>query len=61
VIQAAANAPADPSTQDRMAAAQAAQMEATAEAQIFAQQQHDLSGYMKKEAPELGQLMAAVA
>lgn len=36
-IQAAANAPEDPSTQDRMVAAEAAAMEADAEAQIFAQ------------------------
>jgi hypothetical protein len=39
VIQTAANALADPSTQDRMVAAQAARMEAAAEAEIFAQQQ----------------------
>ncbi|HEV8040995.1 MAG TPA: putative metalloprotease CJM1_0395 family protein [Bryobacteraceae bacterium] len=60
VIQAAANAPVDPSTQDRRVAAEAAQMEAAAEAQIFAQQRSGL-GYSRKEAPELGQIIAAVA
>jgi hypothetical protein len=60
IIQAAANAPADPSTQDRAVAAQAAQMEASAEAQIFAQQQRGRSAYLQQEAPELGQLIAVV-
>jgi SprA-related family len=59
-IQAAANAPADPSTQDRMVAAQAAGMEADAEAQIFAEQQRG-SGYSQRDAPELGRIIAAVA
>jgi SprA-related family len=57
-IQAAANAPVDPSTQDRMVAAQAAQMEADAEAEIFAEQQR---GYSQREVPELGKIIAAVA
>jgi SprA family protein len=61
IIQAAANAPVDPSGQDRMVAAEAAQMEATAQAEIFAQQQGGGSGYSQKEAPELGQIIAAVA
>ncbi len=61
IIQAAAYAPVDPSNQDRMVAAQAAQMEASAEAQIFSQQQGGGSGYSQKEAPELGQLISAVA
>jgi hypothetical protein len=61
IIQAAAYAPVDPSNQDRMVAAQAAQMEATAEAEVFAQQQGGGSGYSQKEAPELGQLISAVA
>jgi hypothetical protein len=61
IIQAAANAPADPSTQDRMVAAQAAGMEAAAEAQIFAEQQRGGSGYSQNGAPELGRIIAAVA
>jgi len=61
IIEAAANAPVDPSTQDRRVAAEAAQMEASAEAQVFAQQQQGSSPYMQKEAPELGQIIAAVA
>jgi hypothetical protein len=67
IIQAAAYAPVDPSNQDRMVAAQAAQMEATAEAEVFAQQQGGAnqqsggSGYSQKEAPELGQIISAVA
>jgi hypothetical protein len=60
VIQAAANAPVDPSTQDRQVAAEAAQMEAAAEVQIFAQQRGGSSGYSRKDAPELGRLIAAV-
>lgn len=39
MIEAAANTPADPSTQDRMVAAQAEQMEAAAEQELFARQQ----------------------
>lgn len=66
IIQAAAYAPVDPSNQDRMVAAQAAQMEATAEGQVAqeqsgAKQQRGGSGYSQKEAPELGQLISAVA
>jgi hypothetical protein len=67
IIQAAAYAPVDPSNQDRMVAAEAAQMEATAEAEVFAQQQGGAkqqsgdSGYSQKEAPELGQIISAVA
>jgi hypothetical protein len=38
IIEAAANAPADPSTQDRMVAAMAAQMQATAQAQLAQEQ-----------------------
>jgi hypothetical protein len=61
IIQAAAYAPVDPSNQDRMVAAQAAQMEATAEAEVFAQQQGGGSGYSQKDAPELGQIISAIA
>ena len=59
IIQAAANAPADPSTQDRMVAAQAAAMEADAEAQIFAAQRR--GGYSQQGPPELGKFIAALA
>ena len=61
IIQAAAYAPVDPSNQDRMVAAQAAQMEATAEAEVFAQQQGGGSGYSQKEATVLGQIISAIA
>ena len=57
VIQAAANAPVDPSTQDRMVAAQAAQMEAAAELQMFAQQQHVQPAYLQREKPVTGRLI----
>lgn len=60
IIQAAANAPADPSTQDRMVAAQAAQMEAEAQAEIFAQQHQAQSGYGPRDSAALGQLIAVV-
>jgi hypothetical protein len=57
VIQAAANAPADPSSQDRMVAAQAAQMEAAAELQLAAQQRQVHSAYEHPETPPPGQLI----
>lgn len=60
IIQAAANAPADPSTQDRMVAAQAAQMEADAEAQIFAEQQQGRSGQGQQGADVLGHIVDVI-
>ncbi len=51
-IQAAANAPADPSSQDRAVAAQAARMEAEAQQQI-------LAAYQQGQAPQPGQLVSA--
>ena len=60
IIQAAANAPADPSSQDRMVAAQAAQMEAEAELQISAQQRQVRSAYLQGESPDPAQLIAVV-
>jgi hypothetical protein len=58
VIQEAAEAPVDPSTQDRMVAAQAAQMEAEAEAQISAQNRQGRSAYQQQDGPPAAQLIA---
>jgi len=52
IIQAAANAPVDPSSQDRMVAAQAARMEAAAERELSAEQQRYVqSAYQAQEMP----------
>lgn len=60
IIQAAANAPADPSTQDRMVAAQAARMEADAERQILAQKQQAVQAYQQGDAPAPDRLLAVL-
>jgi len=61
-VEAAANAPVDPSSQDRMVAAEAAQMAAVAEQQIAAeQQQKGGSAYQPANAPDLGQLISVIA
>jgi hypothetical protein len=57
-IQAAANAPSDPSTQDRMVAAQAALMEADAELEIASEARKGRQAYGAGEAPSPGQLIA---
>jgi SprA-related family len=54
-IEAAANAPVDPSPQDRMVAAQAAQMERAAEQQLEAQQRP--TAYSQHDAVPTGQLI----
>jgi|SRR5581483_1943496 len=56
-IEAAANAPVDPSSQDRQVAADAARMEAAAEAQISAQQRKTQSAYLSGNAPAPAQLI----
>lgn len=59
VIQAAANAPADPSGQDRAVAAAAAQMEATARQELAAKQQEQVqTAYGHKDEPESGKLLS---
>jgi hypothetical protein len=60
IIEAAANAPVDPSTQDRMVAAQAAQMEADAELQISAQHREARSAYLQQDSPAPAQLISLI-
>lgn len=60
VIQAAANAPADPSSQDRMVAAQAAQMEQAAQQELAARNQRVHSAYRQQDAVEPGLLLSVV-
>ena len=57
-IEAAANAPVDPSNQDRMVAAQAAQMEQAAEQQLAAEQQS--GAYGQQDAVNTGQFIYQV-
>lgn len=57
-IEAAANAPVDPSDQDRMVAAEAAQMEATAERQLA--QEKQTGGYGQHDAADTGQFIFQV-
>lgn len=61
IIQAAANAPVDPSTQDRMVAIQASMMEAVAEAQIAAQQRKAKSGYSGNTEVEAARIFSLIA
>lgn len=61
VIEAAANAPADPSTQDRMVAAAAAQMEANAQQELSAAQQRIRSGYQQRDVAPTGQFLSLIA
>lgn len=61
IIEAAANAPADPSTQDRQVAAAAAQMAAQAERQLASQAADATGGYGRDEAARTGQLVSVVA
>ena len=56
VIEAAANAPADPSSQDRAVAAAAAQMEAAAERQLAAVH----SAYQQPGAVDIGQIVSKI-
>ncbi len=61
-IIAAANAPADPSMQDRMVAAQAAQFEATAERQLAAASQRGSAAYNAQSAAQAtGQILSLIA
>jgi hypothetical protein len=64
VIEAAANAPADPSSQDRRVAAMAAQMEQTAERQVQQQQedrqQDSSSGYGQQDDVSTGQIISEI-
>jgi hypothetical protein len=60
IIEAAAEAPVDPSDQDRMVAAEAAQMEATAEAQVTAQQHRVRTAYQQGQAVTAAQLIAVI-
>lgn len=61
VIQAAANAPADPSGQDRMVAAQAAQMVAAAERELSAADRQVQSAYQEPDSNVQGQLLSLIA
>jgi hypothetical protein len=62
VIIAAANAPADPSMQDRMVAAAAAQIEATAERQLAAASQRGSAAYDAQSAAQAtGQILSLIA
>jgi hypothetical protein len=61
-IIAAANAPADPSMQDRMVAAQAAQFEAAAERQLAAASQRGSAAYNEQSASQsTGQILSLIA
>ncbi len=64
VIEAAANAPADPSSQDRRVAAMAAQMEQTAERQVQQEQedrqQDSSSGYGQQDDVSTGQIISEI-
>ena len=57
-IEAAANAPADPSSQDRMVAAIASQMEAAARRQLEAQLQQVQAAFGRQAAAEPGALFS---
>lgn len=62
VIQAAANAPANPSSQDRAVAAAASQMEASAHQQLAAQQRAKVAeAYGKGDSPLQGSLLSLFA
>jgi hypothetical protein len=61
IIEAAANAPADPSSQDRAVAAAAAQMEAAAERELSADQQRAHSPYQQSDPAQTGQLLSLIA
>lgn len=61
VIQAAADAPIDPSAQDRLVAAQASQMEADAERQLAAVVARQLRSGYGKPGIEPGQLVSRLA
>jgi len=58
VIEAAANAPADPSTQDRMVAAAAAGMEQAAEQALAAQKEQAHSAYNSPDPVDIGTLLS---
>jgi hypothetical protein len=58
VIEAAANAPVDPSTQDRMVAAAAAGMEQQAEQALAAQHEKAASGYNQPDPVDTGALLS---
>jgi hypothetical protein len=58
VIEAAANAPADPSTQDRMVAAAAAGMEQQAEQALAAQHEKAGSAYNQPDPVDTGALLS---
>lgn len=60
VIEAAANAPADPSMQDRMVAAQAAQMEQAAEQELAARDQRAHPAYGSQDPIDLGRLFSRI-
>ena len=69
-IRAAANAPANPSGQDRAVAAQASQMEQAARQELAAQEREELDNHNQRrqveafgqsEAPPLGQVLSVVA
>jgi hypothetical protein len=60
VIEAAANAPADPSMQDRMVAAQAAQMEQAAEQELAARDQRAHPAYDPPDPIEPGRLFSRI-
>ncbi len=60
IIQEAADAPVDPSDQDHTVAAEAVQMESTAEAQVTAQQQRVRTAYQQGEAVTTAQLIAVL-
>jgi SprA-related family len=59
-IRAAADAPADPSSQDRAVAAQATQMEIAAQQELSSLQQARANGYGASSAPALGQVISLI-
>ena len=60
-VQAAANAPVDPSPQDRQVAAQAAQMEAAAQSELRAARAHETAGVAGyREEQPVGSLLDVV-
>ena len=61
VIEAAANAPADPSSQDRMVAAQAALMAAAAERELSAAARQVREAYLQPGSADQGQLLSWIA
>jgi hypothetical protein len=61
VVQAAANAPSDPSPQDRAVAAEAASLQATAEAKLDQQKSENPNGAYGEQRPDTGLLFTITA